>query len=197
MGSLFLRTRLSKSGIEREKMLTKIPPIVLPLDIQFQFCLYHESLVVVTEYESISLGVISKNLEKCISISGMCLKITAVFSCLLRLKGMVFSNKCWQNLQTPVSVNYALHKSFCKNQSNLDLYLTCVSTLYLFIDDFTFVLIAPSGITQPIAHNWKKPLSSNHKFPIGVKQRLYGIECSIISPPFLFCHLWSHSVLNC
>lgn len=165
MGSLILHTRLSKSGIKREKILIKIPPIVLPLDIQFQFCLYHESLVVVTEYESISLAVISKNLEKCISISGICLKITAVFSCLLRLKGMVFSNKCWQNLQTPVSVNYALHKSFCKNQNNLDLYLTCVSTLYLFNDNFTCVLIAPSGITY-IAHNWKNIFHLTISFPL-------------------------------
>lgn len=68
-GLAFVHTRLSKSGVKREKTLIKIPPIVLPLDLQFWFCWHHESLGVVTKYESISLGVISKNLEKCISIS--------------------------------------------------------------------------------------------------------------------------------
>lgn len=37
-------------------------------------------MVVATEPDSISLGVISKNLEKCISISGICFGIAAVLS---------------------------------------------------------------------------------------------------------------------
>lgn len=81
--SFFFAHMSVKVRNEKRKDADNNSPYCFSSDIQFQVCLYHESLVVVTEYESISLGVISKNLKKkCISFSGICLKITAVFSCL-------------------------------------------------------------------------------------------------------------------
>lgn len=80
---------------QKRKDTDKNSPYCFTSDLQFQFCLYHESLVVVTEYESISLGVISKNLEKMYFIFRHLFEDnSSVFFSLLRLKGMMFSNKC-------------------------------------------------------------------------------------------------------
>lgn len=149
-------------------------------------------MVVATEHDNISLGVISKNLEKCISISGICFAITAVYFFFFFIspwgfRNIMFSFTCWQKMK-----NTCIHKLFkillvCKYKHS-DLCLTFVNTFEYLTKFYLNIMI---HFRQLI---YSTGIISNSLGSMWIKTALNVQLFFLISH---FSSFWSQSVFNC